>query len=58
MAKDGYIECPMCDAEVPVSSSDHEGDELYCAFCQSMLKLKKKRKAASNEEEYYFEEDF
>ena len=58
MVKEGYMSCPICDAEVAVSYDDHAGDELYCSFCQAMLKLKKRRKAASNEDEYYFDEDF
>ncbi len=37
-----YLECPVCDAEVPLEKDDHSGDVLQCSCCKEPLKLVKK----------------
>jgi hypothetical protein len=31
--------CPYCEAEIPLEGDEKEGDEIYCSYCQMMLKL-------------------
>ena len=49
-----YLTCPMCDADVPVSGDEKVGESIYCAYCQTPLKLRK----IKNTEELYLQEDF
>jgi len=49
-----YLNCPVCDAEIPVAEDDRAGSDIYCAYCQSPLKLRQ----AKGKEEFYLEEDF
>ena len=48
-----YIDCPMCDAEVPLSGDEKIGEQMYCPFCQVPLILRKKKT-----DELFFVEDF
>ncbi|MFQ5480047.1 MAG: hypothetical protein ACE5DW_02090 [Thermodesulfobacteriota bacterium] len=48
----GYLQCPLCDAEVPISEDEKAGDQIYCAFCQCPLRVREQK------EEKYLEEDF
>ena len=54
---EGYLNCPLCDAEIPVSGEEGEGSQVYCSFCSAMLKLKK-QKGGDGDQELYCEEDF
>ncbi len=49
-----YLNCPVCDAEIPVAEDDRAGSDIYCAYCQSPLKLRQ----VKGKEEFYLEEDF
>ncbi len=49
-----YLNCPMCDAEVPLVGDEDIGEQIYCPYCQSPLVLKKKKA----DEDIYLEEDF
>jgi len=49
----GYLTCPMCEVEIPLGGDEEIGDEYYCPYCKSPLKLRK-----TKEDELYFEEDF
>jgi len=51
--KDLYLECPMCDAEIPMSGDEKLGIEVQCPACETPLKLKKKK-----DDSLYFQEDF
>lgn len=35
MAKD--LECPICNADVPLDGSEKRGDEVFCAYCRAPL---------------------
>jgi len=48
----GYLLCPLCDAEVPVSEDDRAGDVVYCPYCQCPLRVRQKA------ESIYLTEDF
>lgn len=49
----GYLVCPMCDAEVPISGDERLGENVYCPYCECPLSLKK-----TKTDELYLEEDF
>jgi len=49
-----YLECPMCDVEVPLSGDEKIGEQVFCPYCQCPLSLRKKKKS----DELYLEEDF
>jgi len=49
----GYLTCPLCDAEVPLSGDEKIGDQVFCTYCQCPLAMKK-----TKAEEVYLEEDF
>jgi hypothetical protein len=48
----GYLPCLMCDAEIPVSR-DEVGQDVYCSYCMTSMKLRKDEK----EDDLYLEED-
>ncbi len=54
MEKKLELECPMCDAEIPMSGEEKPGMELSCSYCDTPLKLKKKRE----DDSLYLQEDF
>jgi hypothetical protein len=37
-----FLECPICDAEIPLENDDRPGDLLQCSYCKESLKLIKK----------------
>ncbi|HBO84549.1 MAG TPA: sulfonate ABC transporter [Deltaproteobacteria bacterium] len=49
-----YINCPTCDAEMPLTGDEKTGEEVYCPYCQTPLKLKRNK----DTDEPYLEEDF
>ncbi len=49
-----YLNCPMCDAEVPLDGDEKVGEQVYCPYCQAPLAYRKKKKS----EDVYLEEDF
>lgn len=49
----GYLSCPMCDAEVPITGEEKIGEEVFCPFCSTPLKLKK-----TKTDELFLEENF
>lgn len=46
--------CPLCDVEIEMTRNEKVGDELFCTFCESPLKLKMKKES----EELFLMEDF
>ncbi|MBI5562962.1 MAG: hypothetical protein HY894_08975 [Deltaproteobacteria bacterium] len=51
---DAYVECPMCDVEVPISQDDKVGDQIFCVYCSTPLKIRKRK----DTDELFLEEDF
>ena len=49
----GYLSCPMCDAEVTITGEEKIGEEVFCPFCSTPLKLKK-----TKTDELFLEENF
>ena len=33
------IECPLCDAEIPLEGQEEAGDMIVCSYCKSTFKL-------------------
>jgi hypothetical protein len=33
--------CPICDADVPMSSDERTGDVVYCTYCEAPLRFVK-----------------
>ncbi len=31
------LECPICNADVPLSGDEKVGEEVFCAFCRAPL---------------------
>ncbi len=48
-----YLSCPMCDVEIPRSGDEKVGEDVYCPYCQTPLKLKK-----TKTDEYYLQENY
>lgn len=36
------LECPICEAEIPLEKDDRSGDLIQCSCCKETLKLVKK----------------
>lgn len=45
------IECPTCDAEIPLDEQDREGETIFCPYCGAPIKLVKKGKEEIEGEE-------
>ena len=33
------IECPLCDAEIPLEGGEESGDMVVCSYCKTTFKL-------------------
>lgn len=48
-----YLNCPMCDCEIPTEGEESAGDEVSCPYCETPLKIRKNK-----EDELSLEENF
>lgn len=48
------LECPVCNADFPVSGEERAGEEVFCTYCGAPCRLT----AAPTEESCEVEEDF
>jgi len=48
------IDCPMCDVEITITQDERPGDQIFCLYCSTPLKIRKKKET----DEIYLEEDF
>ena len=48
-----YLNCPMCDCEIPTEGEESAGDEVSCPYCETPLKVRKNK-----EDELSLEENF
>ena len=39
MIKQKYVECSICSAEIALDPAEGLGSLIYCAYCQTELKL-------------------
>lgn len=46
--------CPLCDVDIEMTQNEKVGDELFCNYCESPLKIRMKKES----EEVYLVEDF
>jgi len=37
------LECPICDADIPVDGDERTGDLVLCSFCKVTFKLVRKK---------------
>jgi len=51
-----YLECPLCDVEIPMAGDESIGEQIACPYCQSPLLLKKRTE--QEKDVLYLEEDF
>ena len=52
--KAGQPSCPVCSAEVLLSGEESAGDEVFCAYCGTPMRLT----ASPGSEDCDVEEDF
>ncbi len=48
------LECPICNADVPLSGDEKTGEEVFCAFCRAPLRIT----AGKEDDELLLEDDF
>lgn len=46
------LECPICDADVPLDGDERTGDLVLCSFCKVTFKLLKKKEKLVLVEDY------
>lgn len=46
------LECPICDADIPLDGDERTGDLILCSFCKVTFKLVKKKEKWVLAEEY------
>jgi hypothetical protein len=37
------LECPVCEADIPLEGDDKSGDLIMCSYCKGIFKLLKKK---------------
>jgi hypothetical protein len=37
------LECPLCDAEIPLEGTEQPGDMVVCSYCKTTFKMIIKR---------------
>jgi len=57
--RQGEVNCPFCEGDIPLDGDERQGDEVYCSYCNLMLKLKRSRGTfeAVEEDDYEGEHD-
>ena len=50
------LECPICNADLPLAGDEKVGDEVFCTYCGAPSKLK--GAPDSDPEDWEAEEDF
>ena len=43
MPTETILECPVCEAEIPLDGDERSGDLLLCSYCKLTYKLLKKK---------------
>jgi uncharacterized Zn finger protein (UPF0148 family) len=46
------MECPICDADIPLDGDEKTGDLVLCSFCKVTFKLVRKKEKLVLVEEY------
>jgi len=49
------LDCPVCNAHVPLAGDERPGDEVHCTYCGAPCVL---RRAGPDPDELELEEDF
>ena len=46
------LECPICEADIPLERDDQQGDLIMCSYCKVTYKLLKNKEKWILSEEY------
>jgi hypothetical protein len=46
------LECPICEADIPLERDDQQGDLIMCSYCKVTFKLLKKKEKWILSEDY------
>lgn len=49
--KQREVDCPYCEAEIPLDGDEKVGEEVYCSYCHMKLRLKQGREKLEAVEE-------
>lgn len=50
------LDCPVCNAHVPLAGDERPGDEVHCTYCGAPCVLR--RRSGEDPDELELEEDF
>ncbi len=53
MARQKDLSCPVCQADMPLSGDEKNGEEVFCAYCGAPCKVQR-----DGDDEIELEEDF
>ena len=48
------FECPVCNADIPLSGDEKVGEEVFCAYCRAPLIVKQ----GKGDDELLLEDDY
>jgi hypothetical protein len=46
------MECPICDADIPLDGDEKSGDLIMCSYCKVTFKLIRKKNQWALEEDF------
>jgi len=46
------LQCPVCDADIPLDGDEKAGDLILCSYCNSSFKMAKVKEKWSLEDEF------
>jgi hypothetical protein len=46
------LECPICDADIPLDGDERSGDLVLCSFCKMTFKILRKKETWILVEDY------
>jgi hypothetical protein len=46
------LECPVCDADIPLDGDERSGDLVLCSFCKMTFKILRKKETWFLVEDY------
>jgi hypothetical protein len=53
------LSCPVCNADLPLSGDERQGDEIFCTYCGAPCRLLvRPKKDPSEQDDLTAEEDF
>ncbi len=46
------LECPICDADIPLEGDEKTGDLIVCSYCKVTFKMIKKKEGWALDEDF------